>query len=349
MRHVFLAIASAMIVAIAGCGGGGSDVATTAGIDSSEPSTTEITFESGDFTLVGDLDLPGGPGPHPALALGHSSRPQTRQSTPTSGVVKAKYLDAGYAVLSWDKPGSGDSTGQFDNEFANTERATIVVDALEFLREQPTVDPDRIGVWGLSEAGWVMPMALEMTDDISFMIVVNGGGEDGIEQMVYQWMQRARCAGASDEELALMEQHGAPALKATTYTEYRAAMEPLLTIPSLSRYVGTTIELQAEEDWSSWPRDIDAFFDPMDVIEKAPIPILAIFSAQDIQVDPVQGAEAYRAAFAHANNTASRVEVIPDVGHTLLPSTNGCDTEGSGLPDRYGEILDEWIPLLAGR
>jgi pimeloyl-ACP methyl ester carboxylesterase len=348
MRRSLIATAIVTACLIAGCGGGdsGGATTTTTSADPSQPSTTEVSFQSGDFKLVGDLDLPAGAGPHPALVIVHSSGSQTRNSTPASGLVKTKFVDAGYVVLSYDKPGSGDSTGAFEEGFGNTQRATIVTDAIEFLKEQPSVDPNRIGVWGLSEAGWVMPKAMTMTDDISFMIVVNGGGEDSIEQMVYGWMQRARCAGASDEELALMDEHGAPALKAKTYAEYRQAMEPLLTIPSLGRYVGVTIELQAEEDWAPWPREIDSFFDPIEVIETTTIPVLAIFGAQDIQVDPVQGADAYRAALERAGNTGSIVAVIPDVGHTLLPSTNGCATQGSGLPDRYGELIDEWIGRL---
>lgn len=343
MRCALHTLVIAVVLALAGCGGGGSGGVTTVDSDPSQPSTTEISFRSGDFELAGELILPAGSGPHPAIAIVHSSGPQTRNSTPTAGLIKTKFRDAGYAVLAWDKPGSGGSTGDFDPEIGTTQAATILVDAVGFLAEQTVVDPNRIGVWGLSQAGWVMPKALTMTDTISFMIVVNGGGEDGIEQMVYQWVQRARCAGASDEELALMEQHGASALKATSYAEYEAAMAPLLTIPSLSRYVGTTIELQPEDEWSPWPRDIDAFFDPIDVIEETTIPVLAIFAAQDIQVDPVQGAAAYQSALERAGNPEFLVETIPDVGHTLLPSTNGCATQGSGLPDRYGELIDEWI------
>jgi pimeloyl-ACP methyl ester carboxylesterase len=186
-----------------------------------------------------------------------------------------------------------------------------------------------------------------MMDNVAFMIVVSGGGEDSIEQMVYQWTQRARCAGASEQELALMDQHGAAALKATTYAEHREAMEPLLSIPDLTRYVGTTVELAKEEDWVPWPRNIDAFFDPMSVIERTTIPVLAIFGEHDIQVDPIQGAEAYEAALHRAGNTQSRVAVIPGVGHTLTPAReDGCVTGGGGYSQRYLELLDEWIDDL---
>lgn len=311
---------------------------------SSPPSSEEFRFRSDGFDLVGTLDLPPGDGPHNALVMVHSSGAQTRDSTPGSGLVKKRFLNAGYAVLSWDKPGSGESTGEFDNEFANTQRAVIVADAVASLREHPAITPDRIGLWGLSEAGWVMPTALTMMEDIAFMIVVSGGGEDSIEQMTFQWTERARCAGASERELALMDQHGAPALKATTYAEHRTAMEQLLSIPDLSRYVGVTIELAQEQDWVPWPRDIDAFFDPMSVVEQTTMPVLAIFGEHDIQVDPIQGADAYRAALDRAGNTQSRVVVIPGVGHTLTPAQkSGCVTGSGGYSPRYLELIDEWI------
>lgn len=97
------------------------------------------------------------------------------------GLVRNAFVDAGYAVLVWDKPGSGDSTGEFDGEQTLTQRAEILVDAIEWLMDESTIDESRLGVWGLSQAGWVMPLALTMTDDISFMIVVSGGAEDYVQ------------------------------------------------------------------------------------------------------------------------------------------------------------------------
>jgi pimeloyl-ACP methyl ester carboxylesterase len=311
-----------------------------------EASSSEVRFRSGDFDLVGTLHLPAGPGPFGALILVHGSGPQTRESTPSSGLIRRRFVEAGYAVLSWDKPGSGESTGEFDHEYGKTQRATILADAIEVVAQHPAVDSDRIGLWGLSEAGWVMPIALDMTDDIAFMIVVSGGGEDSIEQQVYQWIQQARCSGATDEELASMERHGAAALKATTYSEYRDAMEPLLAIPDINQYVGVTLELAGEDEWVPWPRDIDAFFDPIEVIARTTIPVLAIFGEHDTAVDPIQGSEAYQAALERAGNKTFHVEVIPNVGHTLTPSkADGCITGGGSYAPRYLELIDEWINL----
>ena len=367
-RRVLITVMVVAVVA-AGCGDGdsattttsavaGATATTTSGIAPVEPTTSpetprpsreEIRFQSGGFELVGDLHLPGGEGLFGGVILVPGSGGQTRDSAPSAGLIPERFLDAGYAVLSWDKPGSGESRGQLSEEYELTELATILTDGILLLAEHPAVDPDRIGLWGLSQAGWVMPMALTMTDQVSFMIVVSGGGEDSIEQMVYGWERKAACSGASEEEVAIMQEHGPAALKATSYDEHRAAMERLLAIPDLDRYVGLDVELAEPEDWSPWPRDIDAFFDPMTVIEQTTIPVLAIFGGLDVQVDPIQGAEAYRAALERAGNPEFRVELIPDVGHTLKPaSAHGCASGSGGYSPRYLELIDEWIERLQG-
>ncbi len=300
--------AALVLLSTTACGGGVESTTTSIGAsDDSSRLTEEVTFTSNGFGLVGDLELPGGPGPHPAVVLVHGSGSQTRYSTPTTGLVRQAFVDAGYAVFVWDKPGSGDSTGDIDDEHQLTQRAEILVDGIEWLGRQASIDPDRIGVWGLSQAGWVVPLAMTMTDEIAFMIVVSGGAEDSIEQMVFQWTERAACRGASDAELKIMDTQGPLALKAETYDEYRTAMEQVLTVPDLDSYVGVDIELATVDEWAPWPQDGEAFFDPATVLEEVTIPVLAIYAEHDVLIDPIQGAQAYQDAMEAAGNTDFRV------------------------------------------
>lgn len=44
----------------------------------------------------------------------------------------------------------------------------------DLLAEQPDIDPDRIGIIGWSQAGWIIPLAATKTDNIHFMINVVG-------------------------------------------------------------------------------------------------------------------------------------------------------------------------------
>jgi pimeloyl-ACP methyl ester carboxylesterase len=312
----------------------------------SGPATEELRFSSDGFDVVGDLILPGGEGPFPAVLVVAGSGPQTRTSTPTYRLVAQIFGDAGFAVFSWDKPGSGDSTGEFGEGQARRQRAAILADGIQTLADHPAIDPDRIGLWGLSQAGWVMPLALELTDDVAFMISVSGGGEDGIEQMAYQISEQLVCDGVPREQAELAEQWGPQVAAGTTYELHVEAMEILLEIPGMDQFIGT--EIVSEEEWQPWPPESDTYFDPMTVIEHTTIPVLAIFGELDRSIDPIQGAEAYERALQAAGNPDYHVEIIPGIGHTMQAQETGCIGElGGATSERYIELLEEWARKLA--
>jgi pimeloyl-ACP methyl ester carboxylesterase len=262
------------------------------------------------------------------------------------------FLRNGYAVFSWDKPGSGESTGRFNRKGewdVLTRRAEILADGIDVLVEHPQIDADRIGLWGISQAGWVMPKALELSDHIAFMVVVGGGAEDSPEQMAYLMGQKVACGGGSVEQAALVEQYWAQWFSATSYDEYREAMETLIGIPRFELYTGVTPEIAEAEGWRPYPRGTDRFFDPMTVIEHTTIPVLAFFGELDKNIDPVQGAEAYEAALQKAGNEDYQVVTIPGVAHTLVPAKTGCLNEqwGSKLAPAYLETLEAWLQRLS--
>ena len=311
-----------------------------------EPSTEEFSFESGGFRLVGDLSLPGGEGPYPAVIMVSGSGSQTRSSTPTSSLVLRTFRDAGFAVLSWDKPGSGESTGEFEEGQGLRQRAEILAQGIRVLGQHPAIDATKVGLWGLSQAGWVMPLAMELTDDISFMISVSGGGEDSIEQGAYQISEQLVCRGVPRDQAELAEKWGPQAAKGESYVLYVEAMEILLPIPGMDQFIGS--EMASEGDWQPWPPEIDAYFDPVTVLERTTIPVLAVFGEMDKNIDPIQGAAAYERALTAAGNPDFHVELIPGIGHTMQKQMTGCIGEpGSGVSERYTELMEEWAAKLA--
>lgn len=303
----------------------------------------EITFPSGAFTITGDLRMPEEGGNHPVILMIHGSGEATRDGAVPFIPLIEIFLRNGYAVFSWDKPGSGSSQGSFTQGYTSTERAGILADAIQVLGEKASIDLSRVGLWGISQAGWVMPKALEKTDRISFMIVVSGGGEDGIEQGAYQLAQMIACQGGSQEDVATVEQYWASMNKATSYESYQEATQILLDIPGV--YDLTGLVPSEKDNWSPWPRDIDAFFNPMDVLEHTQIPVLAFFGELDKNIDPVQGAQAYEAALAKAGNPDYLVEVLEGAGHVMVEVETGCLGEyvGSEYMPAYLEIMEFWL------
>jgi hypothetical protein len=115
-----------------------------------------------------------------------------------------------------------------------TERASILLDAIAVLKDHPAIDPEQIGVWCISQAGYIMPLALTMTDDIAFMIVISGPAMDSYDQGAYLLGQLVRCAGGSEEEADLVQKQSSAAEKATTYEEYLENIVPLYENPLLA-------------------------------------------------------------------------------------------------------------------
>ena len=79
-----------------------------------QQSVEEITFHSGPFTVVGDLQFPAGAGPFPVVVFVHGDGPNSRTSGVTYPPIMERMLRAGYATFAWDKPGTGESTGEID-------------------------------------------------------------------------------------------------------------------------------------------------------------------------------------------------------------------------------------------
>jgi len=119
-----------------------------------------------------------------------------------------RMLRAGYATFAWDKPGTGESTGTIHQSFLIQQRAQIILDAIEVLKTRGDIDPGQIGLIGASQAGYVMPHALSMSDDIAFMICVSCPGVPEDDQMAFQLTAFALCGsvpeGMADQKASLL-------------------------------------------------------------------------------------------------------------------------------------------------
>ena len=71
--------------------------------------------------------------------------------------------DAGYATVQWNKPGVGGSTGNCLDQNMD-DRADEVTDVLEALDERDDLDTDDLGVIGISQGGWVIPLVADRVD-----------------------------------------------------------------------------------------------------------------------------------------------------------------------------------------
>jgi pimeloyl-ACP methyl ester carboxylesterase len=263
---------------------------------------------------------------------------------------------AGYATFAWDKPGTGESTGQIDGSRLGEQRTQIVLDAIEILKAHPDIDPREIGLWGISQAGYVMPRVLSMSEDIAFMIAVSCPGVAGVDQGAYLVSAQAVCAGLPEEEAEQMKHLLSEIERVQTYDEYVQYKELLDALPSIgsAAIFGYKRGVRPEEEWHVNNPHGEYFWNPIDIIEQTTIPVLAFFGEKDTQIDPIQGAQAYQEALERAGNPSFRVELIPGTDHNIILSETGCLDEREERPwsewtnyaPEYLDTLDEWLREL---
>ncbi|UCF05235.1 MAG: alpha/beta fold hydrolase [bacterium] len=318
--------------------------------------TEEIVFHSGSFKVVGDLKLPEGQGPHPVVVFVHGDGPNNRTSGVTYPPIMARMKRAGYATFAWDKPGTGESTGKIDRRRLGEQRAQIVLDAVEVLKARSDIDPKWIGLWGISQAGYVMPRVLSKNEDIAFMIAVSCPGVAGVDQGAYLVSAQAVCAGLPREEAKEMERLFSEIERVKTYEEYARYKNMLDALPGIGAadIFGYKKGVKPEEEWEVNNFEGEYFWNPIEVIEKTTIPVLAFFGERDTQIDPIQGAQAYREALERAGNENFRIELIPGTDHNIILSETGCieEREKRSRDDwtkyapEYLDILEEWLTGL---
>lgn len=143
-----------------------------------EPEDPSRFFESsGGARLAYTLDLPAGSGPFPAIVIGHGSGRVTRDQLEW---FSDRFTAAGFATLRFDKRGVGESTGEYSEVPAHTSLTLIPVLAgdiaagARFLRTRAEIDAGRVGLAGVSQAGWILPHAARELGDVAFMVLWSG-------------------------------------------------------------------------------------------------------------------------------------------------------------------------------
>lgn len=148
-----------------------------------------VMISAGDITLGATLFKPKGSSKDiPAIVTAHGSAPTTRDEV---GFYTYRALQMGFAVLSFDKRGTGVSTGTYKKfSVENSEEmfdalAMDVVHAVRWLADQRGIDTSRIGLFGGSQAGWIMPLAASREPLVKFIIVGEGATVSAGEEAVH--------------------------------------------------------------------------------------------------------------------------------------------------------------------
>ncbi len=138
----------------------------------------------GGLTLHGTVLAPTSAKPaRPGIVLVHG----TGTGTPRTKLMgeAVAFARQGLSVLIYDKRSEGYSL--FQRSYSQL--ADDALGGVAALRSQPGVDPAKVGVWGLSEGGWVAPIAASRSKDVAFVVLVGANSRQPLRPLIWLALQ----------------------------------------------------------------------------------------------------------------------------------------------------------------
>lgn len=301
----------------------------------------DVTFRNGAVELHGTFMRPVSPRPAPAIVFLHGSGPHARAGFKP---YAEEFARMGVASLFFDKRGSGKSGGSWVTASLQ-DLAGDALAAVAHLKTEDGIDSSRIGFWGISQAGWVAPLAVARSKDVAFMILISGGGAAPRESELFSYRQQFARAGLSPADSALAED----VLK--TYFEYLATGEgraPLVARlaeirKGTLRPLADQLEriLPSEENRSNW--SWVASYDPAPHIQALTCPILLLFGGADADHPTDVAVERWRSGLRKAGNDRASIVVFPGAGHGIRMREAASGGGRAPFADGYAEVQLGWI------
>ncbi len=306
-----------------------------------------IEFTVGRHTMTGVLYLPRLDEPVPLLILYHAASGGS-VDFPFYAHLRTTLPRAGIATFLYDRRGTNGQPGDFETaSFEDLARDGIA--AVRVLRNHSRIDRNRIGAWGISQGGWVAPVAARLSEDISFAISVSGPGVSPAEQMTFTAAYHLAEAGYGNSVIE-------------TVTDLRSRVDAYYRNPDATTMaeVSELIYAYRAEDWfpltflpnggylpaevakTKWYKEMD--FDPIETLRELEDPFLGVFGAQDRWV-PVQASVA--AIRSAVEQDLLTLYVSDESGHLMSGSAEGPEYSGeNNVENEYIERMVRWIEGL---
>ena len=302
----------------------------------------DVRFPNGDVELAGTLIGPSGGGRHPAIILVHGSGPENREFI----LPFARFLvRRGIAVLGYDKRGVGGSTGDWKTASFEV-LAGDVVAAFTYLKTRSDVDASQIGLLGVSQAGWIMPLAAVRAKDLAFLISISGAGIRPAETTLDQAQNEMAAAGMKPETVAeivaVMRLQYRFAETGQGWDEYAAARARLAA--RIGRAPDSIPGTPDHPQWQSIRQTY--FYDPAPALRQLQVPVLALFGELDNNIVAVKNRAAWETALKAGGHRDYSLRILPSATHYLWEAKTASTAEAASLRrfvPEYFRTIEDWL------
>jgi uncharacterized protein len=315
----------------------------------------EVTFKNGDVTLAGTLLIPAAKGKRPALVFTHGGGAQLRDIMWGLGYF---YAARGFAVLSYDKRGVGKSTGNW-GEASFEDLADDAVAGAKFLQARTDISANQIGFWGLSQGGWIAPLAASRMSEAAFAIALSGGGLSPAETELFDTEYELSKAGYTASEVKdalafqkLKDEIIASPSNIAKWDEYARA-RAIAKDKKWFSHPGIDVRGPEKRDHPFWTHMRRLYFyDPAPALRASKSPLLAIFG----ELDSPEGVKAQVRSISQILDQAGRkdytVKVYPNASHNLMevpPENPKESVRLKRFPPGFFETMVDWTTIQLRR
>jgi dienelactone hydrolase len=269
---------------------------------------TPVSFQgSGGVTLHGtSIDPAHAQEGRPGIVLVSGSGTGRRSQTQPDAVA---FAQQGLSTLIYDKRSVGYSA--FQRNYSQL--ADDALAAVQTLRAHAGVDPKKVGIWGVSEGGWVAPLAAERSTDVAFVIVVGANAISPLRQQTWAVANALHREGVSGSLLNRAE-------------------------PTMFRLVAN-IGIFAE-----------AYYDAAAVLQHVRQPLLGVWGSDDQSTPPGQNPPLFAQALQQGGNTRYTFRFFPGATHDIHQSSDGGVTSLPEFAPGYAELVGSWVrAVTSGR
>jgi uncharacterized protein len=302
----------------------------------------DVTLETDGAVLAGTLTLPEAPTAAPVLVGVHGAEGGTRDFHLLRH-LEATLPPAGFGTLLFDRRGDGESTGEGDASY--DQLAADVRAWLRHLARDPRVE--WIGLWGISQGGWIAPLAAAGSSDVAFLVAVSPAGVTPGVQMDFAVRALMREAGHGDEAvdhaLALRRAMDEVSVGRMPVAEAQALLDRAVDEP----WFGLAfVPPDASAVDASWAEEME--FDIRPALRRLDLPVLLFFGEHDRWIPVAESADVWRAELG--TDADLTVVSLPGTGHAATFAADPSDwlEHGPVSPD-YERALLAWLHTRLAR
>lgn len=164
--------------------------------DEMQTDTFSFLFEG--KRLNGILDIPTHQSPRGIIVIIHGDGKTNVVAGRWYYDIRTHFANLGFSCCVWDKAGCGKSEGEYTQQgvHISAKEASCAIDEL---KHRNIAGSNKIGLWGISRAGWICPLIIKEYRDIAFWISVSG--TDDKENFAYQLETNLRIEGKSEFDI----------------------------------------------------------------------------------------------------------------------------------------------------